>query len=128
MSSIEVKANEPDRGLVGQARAWIERLPPYPSLLLLAVPVGIVEPMKFAAVAIAGKGHWITGTGMIIAAYAASLLVVERLFTIVRPKLLMLPWFAWLWVRFVTLRARLLRAAGWESKQARLEQPHERLL
>ena len=34
---------------------------------------------------------------MIVAAYAASLLVVERLFRIVKPKLLMLPWFARSW-------------------------------
>jgi hypothetical protein len=34
-----------------------------------------------------------TGTGMMIAAYAASLLVVERLFKIVKPKLMTLNWF-----------------------------------
>jgi hypothetical protein len=55
------------------------------------------------AVAVAGEGHWITGTFMIIAAYGCSLLFVERLFRIVRPKLLTLPWFArlWNWVLFV---------------------------
>jgi hypothetical protein len=128
MSSVEVKATEPVRGLAGRTRAWIEQLGPYPSLLLLAVPAAVVEPMKLAAVAVAGKGHWLTGTWMIIAAYAASLLVVERLFGIVKPKLLMLPWFAWLWVRFVVLRARLLRAVGWTSTQQPLEHFDERLL
>jgi hypothetical protein len=127
MSNIECKASAAHHGL-GRFRTWIETLGPYPSLLLLAVPLFIVEPMKVLAVAVAGEGHWITGTGMIIAAYAASLLVVERLFVIVKPKLLMLPWFATFWAVFVTLRARLLRAVGWERKPIRLEQPHERLL
>ena len=34
------------------------------------------------------------------AAYAISLLLVERLFSIVKPKLLTLPWFARLWAGF----------------------------
>ena len=72
----------------------IERLGPYQSLLLLAVPLSVVEPLKLIAVAIAGSGHWITGTVTIVCAYAASLFGVERLFRILKPKLLMLPWFA----------------------------------
>jgi len=127
MSTLRSSPGRHERGFLASVRAWIEGLGPYPSLLLLAIPLSIVEPMKFVAVAVAGKGHWITGTGMIVAAYAASLLVIERLFGIVKPKLLLLPWFAWIWVRFVTLRARLLRAVGWERKQPPLEQTHERL-
>ena len=50
------------------------------------------------------------GTIVIVCAYAASLLVVERLFKIVKPKLLKLPWFARLWNWFVALRDRAL---GW---------------
>ena len=128
MSTVKSKPGVPRRGFAAFIRAWIEGLGPYPSLLLLAVPLCIVEPMKVLAVAVAGEGHWITGTGMIIAAYAASLLGVERLFGLVKPKLLLLLWFARLWSGFVTLRARLLRAVGWETKPIRLEQPHERLL
>jgi hypothetical protein len=128
MPTLKSKPGLNERGFTASVRAWIEGLGPYPSLLLLAIPFCIVEPMKFVAVAIAGDGHWITGTSMIVAAYAASLLVVERLFGVVKPKLLMLPWFAKAWVRFVMVRARLLRAVGWERKQPRLEQPHERLL
>jgi len=37
-------------------------------------------------------------------------LLVERLFKLVKPKLLTLPWFARLWNWFVALRGRL---AGW---------------
>ena len=79
----------------------IERLGPYQSLALLGIPVCLVEPLKVIALLVAGKGHWITGTFMITLAYAASLLVVERLFEIVKPKLLQLRWFAKLWARVV---------------------------
>ncbi|WLA89031.1 hypothetical protein [Bradyrhizobium elkanii] len=87
----------------------IEGLGPYPSLLLLALPTATVEPLKLAAVAVAGKGHWITGTAMIVVCYAFSLLVLERLFVLVKPKLLTIPWFASLWEGFVSVRSRAWR-------------------
>ncbi|WP_291694850.1 hypothetical protein [Bradyrhizobium sp.] len=93
-------------------RRSIEGLGPYPSLFLLALPTATVEPLKLAAVAVAGKGHWITGTVMIVICYAFSLLVVERLFAIVKPKLLTIPWFAKLWKGFVSARTRALRLFG----------------
>ena len=88
-------------------RATIERLGPYQSLALLLVPVGIVEPLKLIAVAVAGEGHWITGTAMIVVAYSASLLLIERLFRIVKPKLLTLPWFARMWGCFSALYGKV---------------------
>jgi hypothetical protein len=95
---------------LSRVRRSIEGLGPYPSLLVLAIPTSLIEPFKLAAVAIAGEGHWISGTIVIACAYAASLLVVERLFKIVKPKLLKLPWFARLWNWCVALRKRAL---GW---------------
>jgi hypothetical protein len=94
------------QGLLPKVRRFVERLGPYQSLVLLVIPVSLVEPLKLVGVAVAGEGHWITGTAMIIAAYAASLLLVERLFAMVKPKLLTLPWFARLWDWFVTLRGK----------------------
>jgi hypothetical protein len=93
---------------VSACRRAIDRLGPYQSLVLLLVPLSVVEPLKLAAVAVAGHGHWLTGTGMIVAAYAVSILLVERLFEIVKPKLLTLDWFARLWARFVLLRRRVV--------------------
>lgn len=85
-------------------RRLIQKMAPYPSLMLLAIPVALVEPLKLLALFIAGRGHWLSGTGMIVAAYAVSLLLVERLFKIVKPKLMMIGWFANCWIRFVGLK------------------------
>jgi hypothetical protein len=69
---------------------------------------------EVVAVAIAGKGHWITGTVMIVACYAFSVLVVERLFVIVKPKLLTIPWFAKIWEGFVVVRTSVFAIfRGW---------------
>jgi hypothetical protein len=93
-------------------RRTIEGFRPYPSLLLLGLPTATVEPLKLAAVALAGKGHWISGTVMITACYAFSFLVVERLFVIVKPKLLSIPWFATVWEAFVSVRTRTWAILG----------------
>ena len=82
----------------------IEDLGPYQSLFLLAVPTATVEPLKLVAVAIAGDGHWIAGTAMIVTCYQLSLVVVERLFIVVKPKLLTIPWFAKLWTTILAVR------------------------
>jgi hypothetical protein len=73
------------RDCMASARGYIERLGPYQSLLLLAIPTSLVEPLKLIAVAVAGEGHWITGTVMIIVAYGCSLLFVERKAQIIEP-------------------------------------------
>lgn len=85
----------------------VARLSPYASLVLILVPLLIVEPLKIAALLIAGKGHWLTGTAVMVAAYAASLLLVERLFRALRPNLMKLRWFARVWDWTRTRRTKL---------------------
>jgi len=98
-------------------RSRIERLPPYPSLLLLGIPTLLVECTKLAAVVVAGQGHWLEGAVFLACAYGASALVTERLFVIVRPKLMTLPWFARIWrqvaVIYAKVRKRVKAAITW---------------
>ena len=90
------------------ARRWVQKMGPYPSMALLAVPLVLVEPLKLVALIIVDRGHWLAGTGMIIAAYAVSLLFVERLFKTVKPKLMTIGWFATMWTWFVGLRDKVI--------------------
>ena len=106
MASMTDRPPRHTQGFLPRLRRYIERLGPYQSLVLLLIPTSLVEPLKLIAVAVAGEGHWITGTVMIGAAYAASLLLVDRLFVMVKPKLLTLPWFARLWRWFVAVRSK----------------------
>jgi hypothetical protein len=75
----------------------IQRLGPYPALLLVAVPLAVVEPLKLAIVFMMGKGHWITGMIAMLCAYAVSLFITHWLFGVVKPTLLTLPRFAAVW-------------------------------
>lgn len=80
--------------------------------MLLLIPTSLVEPLKLLAIAIAGDGHWITGTAMIIGAYAMSILIVERLFRVIKPKLLTLRWFSRLWGYVISTRAKATAFIG----------------
>ena len=91
---------------LARMRRRIQQLGPYQSLALLVVPTSLVEPLKIVALFVAGKGHWLSSTAMIIGAYAVSLLIVERLFR--KPKLMVLGWFASLWIWFVALPDKIL--------------------
>jgi hypothetical protein len=107
-------------------RTWIEGLAPYQSLALLALPVCLIEPMKLLAVAVAGEGHWIAGTLTVVVAYAGSLLLVERLFVIVKPKLLKLRWFAKIWARIVVCRYFLMSSLRNPAGELRFFVPRRR--
>src|SRR5262249_53576248 len=116
------KTPMPIRILPNGTRKAIERLRPYPSLLILAGPLAVVEPLKLAAGFLAGDGHFITGTVMIVCAHAISPFLTGRLFVVVRPKLMKLPWFATVWRRFVKVRNRVLRwvASFWPKRRTGL--------
>src|ERR1700688_4648660 len=81
--------------LFERARHWVTSLRPYPSLLLFAVPVIILEPAKPLAGYLLGTGHFFTGAVVFITAEVLKLTFVERLFQLNRNKLLSIPAFAW---------------------------------
>lgn len=53
-----------------------------------------------AGVAFMGLGHWVGGACLIVGAYAAGLLVVDRLSRVVKSKLFTIKWFATLAGKF----------------------------
>ena len=97
-----------DMTALARVRRRIQQLGPYQSLALLVVPVALVEPLKIVSLFVAGKGHWLSGTAMIIGTYVVSLLFVERLFRVVKPKLMTLGWFAKSWTRLVAIRTKVI--------------------
>jgi hypothetical protein len=87
---------------------FLDRLGPHQSLLILAIPLAIVEPLKLVALFVVGGGHFIAGVLVMICAYAGSLFITERLFVVLKPKLLTLSWFALAWQWFVTVRDKFI--------------------
>jgi hypothetical protein len=88
-------------------RHSIRKLHPYICLILLAVPMGVAEPLKMAGLVGLEKGHWLGGAGIIVAGYLLSLFLVNRIFRIVLPRLLALPWFMSIRTRVLEYRSSL---------------------
>ncbi|MFL9826181.1 hypothetical protein [Rhodoplanes sp. SY1] len=73
--------------------AAIARLPPYPTLLVFAVPAALLFPLKLAALWMFSHGFWIGGVAVFGFAKVAGVGVTAFVFDLTRPKLLQLPWF-----------------------------------
>jgi hypothetical protein len=74
-----------ERRIHSPLRQRIKHIGPYAAAALVLLPLMIIEPLKVVGVWVAGKGHWLTGTCVVAVAYAASILVAERLFMYLSP-------------------------------------------
>src|SRR5690349_2974105 len=87
-------------------RAWIRSLSPYGSLALFSVPVMILEPVKPVAAYLAATGQLLSSVVTLVTGELLKLVLVERLFSLTRDKLMKIPAFAWAY-------AHVQRAKAW---------------
>ena len=73
---------------------WIAGLPPYPALLIIALPTTLLLPLKFVAVWLLANGYFATATLLFFGAKVASTALIARLFILTKPSLMRIPWFA----------------------------------
>jgi len=99
-------------------RAWIRSLPPYPSLALFSVPVIILEPVKPVAAYLAATGQFLSSIATLITGELLKLVLVERLFSLTRDKLMKIPAFAWGYEKFRRAKAWLEATAAWQTMRS----------
>jgi hypothetical protein len=87
------------------ARRAMNRLPAIFSVALFGAPLIVSEFGAFASVVMMATGHVVVGMGLYVAMKIFGLLLVPVIFEITRERLLALPWFAYLYVRFEALHA-----------------------
>ena len=85
----------------------IAPLPRLVILILFGVPFAIAEPLKLVALVIIAHGHIIFGVVVLILAYLATFLIVERIYHAGRDKLLTYRWFAWFMAHVIHVRNML---------------------
>jgi hypothetical protein len=73
---------------------WVRTLGPYQTLALFLVPLIILEPVKPVAAYLATQGHYTRSIAVLVVGEILKVTIVERLFHVGRPKLLMIPAFA----------------------------------
>jgi hypothetical protein len=96
-------------------RRWVLSLRPYPTLLLFAVPVIVLEPVKPAALYLIATGHVHLGCTAVVAAELLKLVLIERLFHIGRDKLMSIPAFAWSYAKFCIARDWATSIEAWQA-------------
>jgi hypothetical protein len=104
--------------ILRQLRAWIRSLSPYPSLALFSVPVIMLEPVKPLAAYLAATGQFLSSALTLITGELLKLVLVERLFSLTRDKLMKIPAFAWAYVRFQQAKAWLEATEAWRMLQS----------
>jgi hypothetical protein len=99
-------------------RAWIRSLPPYPSLALFSVPVILLEPIKPLAAYLAATGQLIEAALTFVTGELLKLVLVERLFSLTRDKLMRIPAFAWSYGHYARAKAWLTATEAWQRMQS----------
>jgi hypothetical protein len=79
-------------------KAWlathVERLSPYPTLLVFIAPlVALLVPLKFAEVWVLSHHYWFRAVALIIASKFIGVGVLAFIFDVTRDKLLQIGWF-----------------------------------
>ncbi len=90
-----------------QIETFIVSLPPYGALAMFATPSLLLIPVKLAALWFIAHGQPAFGFLTAIAAKIAGTALVARIFTLTKPKLLGIVWFAWLHDRFVAFKVKV---------------------
>jgi hypothetical protein len=86
--------------------ATIERLPPYPTLLVFLIPVLLLLPLKVVGFWMLAHGFWLGAVLVLTLAKVVSLGVTAFIFDLTRPKLLELPWFRWFYDHMIVWLAK----------------------
>src|SRR6266850_3603692 len=96
-------------------RSWIRSLRPYPSLALFSVPVIILEPVKPVAAYLAATGQIMISVLTLVVGELLKLVLIERLFSLTRDKLMKIPAFAWAYTKFQQAKAWLEATEAWQA-------------
>src|SRR5215471_17477654 len=99
-------------------RDWIRSLPPYPSLALFSVPVIVLEPIKPIAAYLTATGQFLSGALTFIFGELLKLVLVERLFSLTREKLMRIPAFAKLYECYSQAIAWLKATEAWRTLES----------
>ena len=103
----------------GSLRVRIASLGPYPTLAVFMVPLMVLEPVKPVAAYLTATGHIAMGMSVFVVGEVLKLVLVERLFSVSRDKLILIPAFAWAYGRCLQAKAWLESFETWQTARRR---------
>ena len=106
-------------------------LGPAAAMAVFLLPAVMLFPVKLLALFAMARGHAFMGVSVFVLAKVAGAAAVARLYSLTRPALLRLRWFAWLHGRFMEVKepriARLKATAARRECRALVDSVRERL-
>ena len=100
---------------------YIRTLGPYPTLALFLVPLIILEPVKPVAAYLAARHHYMQSITVLVVGEILKVTIVERLFHVGRPKLMTIPWFAWIYNYVMAWYAWFEALPPWQAVKRRIQ-------
>ena len=104
-----------DHIVLRRVRTWIRSLRPYPSLALFSVPLVLLEPVKPVSAYLAATGQVLSATLIFVTGELLKLVLVERLFSLTRAKLMKIAAFAWAYGHYRAAIAKLKATQAWKT-------------
>lgn len=93
--------------ILSSIEAFIATLPAYVALFVFAVPAVLLVPVKVLAFYLVAHGQATLGLLTVVLAKVVGTAMVARIFTLTRPKLLSIKWFAILHDRVVAFKTHI---------------------
>jgi len=80
---------------IARLEAWLVALPPYGALATFVGPSVLILPIKLVAVWFAAHRDYSLALATLIVGKILATAILARLYRILRPTLVQIPWFAW---------------------------------
>jgi len=91
---------------IARLEAWLVTLPPYVALLAFVAPSLLILPIKVVALWFGMHGKYVLALVTLILGKLLATAILARLYRILRPTLMVIPWFAWADTTFFAWRDR----------------------
>ena len=110
---------------IARLEAWLVRLPPYGALLTFAAPSILILPVKLSAFWFGTHHRYGLALGSVILGKLLGTAILARLYRILQPTLMSIPWFAWADTHFFAWRDRayafVKSLPAWQKAQAMVQ-------
>jgi hypothetical protein len=97
----------------------VRAMPPWAAVAIFLLPVVMLLPVKLLALLLFGHGHYASGLALLAGAKLVGTALVARLFQLVQPTLMHVPWFALWYPRWTAWKNHWLglvrQSAAWRA-------------
>jgi hypothetical protein len=117
---------------IARLEGWLTRLPPYWALLTFVAPSILILPIKLSAFWFGMHHRYGLALGSVIFGKVLATAIVARLYRVLRPTLMGIPWFAWADTKFFAWRDRayafVKSLPAWQKVQAMVQAMRVRVM